>query len=155
MPRQARSQATCRAVLEAAARILVSSGPAAVTTNALADLAGVSIGSLYRYFPGKEAIFAELVRAMRAAMLVDLRAAAIASAGQDPGRSVHILLAASVAHHRTDPGRIAAIETVEKHPALDEESLVLKAEISALFLSGCSPPMVWRSPGAPHAIWRP
>ena len=61
-PRQARSIATVDAILEAAARILVYSGYAGASTNVIAQKAGVSIGSLYEYFPGKEAIFAELRR---------------------------------------------------------------------------------------------
>lgn len=48
------------AIIEAAGQLLVSKGRAAVTTNAVAERAGVSIGSLYQYFPNKEAIFAAL-----------------------------------------------------------------------------------------------
>lgn len=48
------------AIIEAAGQLLVSKGRAAVTTNAVAVRAGVSIGSLYQYFPNKEAIFAAL-----------------------------------------------------------------------------------------------
>ena len=59
---QVRSIATVNAILEAAARILVVSGYATASTNLIAQRAGVSIGSLYEYFPGKEAIFAELRR---------------------------------------------------------------------------------------------
>lgn len=61
-PSQARSKATVDAILSAATRILLSAGYAEASTNKIADLAGVSIGSLYEYFPGKEAIFAELRR---------------------------------------------------------------------------------------------
>lgn len=61
-PRQARAKATVQAVLEAAAQILVESGYSDASTNVIAERAGVSIGSLYEYFPGKEAIFAELRR---------------------------------------------------------------------------------------------
>jgi len=61
-PGQVRSIATVNAILEAAARILVVSGYATASTNLIAQRAGVSIGSLYEYFPGKEAIFAELRR---------------------------------------------------------------------------------------------
>ncbi len=61
-PKQARAKATVDAILEAAARILVERGYADATTNAVAERAGVSIGSLYEYFPGKEAVFAELRR---------------------------------------------------------------------------------------------
>ena len=50
----------CR--LDAATQVLVDIGYSDTTTNKIADCAGVSIGSLYEYFPGKEAIFAELPR---------------------------------------------------------------------------------------------
>lgn len=52
-PRQARSRATVEAVIEAGARILSDQGWVGFTTNKVADAAGVSIGSLYQYFPGK------------------------------------------------------------------------------------------------------
>lgn len=61
-PKQARAKATVEAVLDAGARILVEDGYAASNTNRIAETAGISIGSLYEYFPGKEAIFAELRR---------------------------------------------------------------------------------------------
>jgi len=59
-PRQSRSQATVTAILDATARILLERGYAAASTNAVAELAGVSVGSLYQYFPNKEALIAAL-----------------------------------------------------------------------------------------------
>lgn len=56
-PRQRRSVATVTAILDAAARILTETGYATASTNRIAERAGVSIGSLYEYFPGKEAVF--------------------------------------------------------------------------------------------------
>jgi len=61
-PLQNRSKATVDAVLEAGARLLLSVGYDNASTNKIAELAGVSVGSLYEYFPGKEAIFAEIRR---------------------------------------------------------------------------------------------
>jgi AcrR family transcriptional regulator len=55
-PQQARSQATIDAVLQAAAHILGQRGWRGLTTNAVAEAAGVSIGSLYQYFPNKLAL---------------------------------------------------------------------------------------------------
>lgn len=60
-PRQARSQETTRAILEAAARVFAAQGYAAGTTNRIAAAAGVSIGSLYEYFPNKDAILVALM----------------------------------------------------------------------------------------------
>jgi AcrR family transcriptional regulator len=59
---QERSTATVDAILEAAIRILGSGKHAALTTTAVAELAGVSVGTLYQYFPNKLAIVAELFR---------------------------------------------------------------------------------------------
>ncbi|NVJ98427.1 MAG: TetR/AcrR family transcriptional regulator [Alphaproteobacteria bacterium] len=67
-PRQSRSRATVDAILEAAARILETAGFDALNTNAIAAKAGVSIGSLYQYFPSRQVIVAELVRRERTAL---------------------------------------------------------------------------------------
>src|SRR6185503_19872086 len=60
-PRQARSKATVDSILGATARVLVRHGFDGLTTNAVAELAGVSIGSLYQYFPNKEALVGALL----------------------------------------------------------------------------------------------
>jgi AcrR family transcriptional regulator len=49
-------------VLDAAARVLAEHGYARGTTNRIAEAAGLSVGSLYQYFPNKDAVLAELVR---------------------------------------------------------------------------------------------
>ncbi len=61
LPRQARARATFDAIVESAARLLATEGYAAVSTNHVADVAGVSIGSLYEYFPNKQAIVATAI----------------------------------------------------------------------------------------------
>ena len=55
-PRQARAEETVAMILEGAAQILEAGGLAAFTTNAVAERAGVSIGTLYQYFADKQAI---------------------------------------------------------------------------------------------------
>ncbi len=59
-PKQERSKACVNAILDATARILLDEGVPSASTNRIAEVAGVSIGSLYEYFPGKESIFAKL-----------------------------------------------------------------------------------------------
>ncbi|WP_234189345.1 TetR/AcrR family transcriptional regulator [Shinella sp. NM-101] len=66
-PRQSRSRVTVEAILDAGARILSDEGWAAFTTNRVAEVAGVSIGSLYQYFPDK----LSLVDAIRSRHLGD------------------------------------------------------------------------------------
>jgi AcrR family transcriptional regulator len=75
-PRQARSRATVDAIVQAGARVLGDQGWAGFTTNKVAEVAGVSIGSLYQYFPDKlsliEAVrshhFEDVLRVIRTAM---------------------------------------------------------------------------------------
>lgn len=55
-PQQARAQSTVDALLQATAELLEEQGYARLTTNHVAQRAGVSIGSLYQYFPSKEAL---------------------------------------------------------------------------------------------------
>jgi AcrR family transcriptional regulator len=57
---QHRSQRTVDAVLDAVTLVLKRHGPDAVTTNRIAEKAGVSVGSLYQYFPDKQAIYRAL-----------------------------------------------------------------------------------------------
>ncbi|CUR48149.1 Transcriptional regulator, TetR family [Alloalcanivorax xenomutans] len=59
-PRQQRSRATWDAILEAAAQLFGERGYTGTTTNKVAERAGVSIGSLYQYFPNKEALLLAL-----------------------------------------------------------------------------------------------
>jgi AcrR family transcriptional regulator len=61
-PRQARSIATVEAIIEAGAHILSELGWAGFTTNKVAEAAGVSIGSLYQYFPDKLALIEAIRR---------------------------------------------------------------------------------------------
>lgn len=68
-PRQERAKATVEVILEAAAHVLVSSGYEGTTTKQVAERAGVSIGSLYQYFPSKEALVAMLVERLHQRVL--------------------------------------------------------------------------------------
>jgi len=62
-PKQDRSREIVRAIRQAGLKLLESDGPGALTTNRIAEVAGVSIGSLYRYYPNKEAIVADVYEA--------------------------------------------------------------------------------------------
>ncbi len=59
-PRQLRSQHTVETILQATARVLATHGYAGTNTNLIAETAGVSVGSLYQYFPNKNALIAAL-----------------------------------------------------------------------------------------------
>jgi len=59
-PTQERAQVTVEAMLDAAIKLLKREGASSITTNRIAETAGVSIGSVYQYFPNKRAIFIAL-----------------------------------------------------------------------------------------------
>jgi AcrR family transcriptional regulator len=86
-PRQERSEATVDAIVEAAARVLATEGYEAATTNAIAKAAGTSVGSLYQYFPSKDAIAVELLRRFRADRIAFVRSR-LEAVGQKPLESV-------------------------------------------------------------------
>lgn len=56
-PQQARAQQTVNAILEATVQVLEREGPEAATTTRVAEVAGVSVGTLYQYFSHRDAIF--------------------------------------------------------------------------------------------------
>src|SRR5262249_8923170 len=103
MPRQSRSRETVEAILTATADILVRRGYAALTTNRIAERAGVNIASLYQYFPGKEAIVAELRRRHGAAARGAVRRILAEDATSDLEPTLRRLVAAGMAEHAAAP----------------------------------------------------
>ncbi|MFC4640269.1 TetR/AcrR family transcriptional regulator [Deinococcus hohokamensis] len=76
-PQQARSRQMVDRLLAAAAQVFVLEGFAAATTNRIAEVGGVSVGSLYQFFPNKHALLAELHRVWTARLGVELDAALV------------------------------------------------------------------------------
>jgi AcrR family transcriptional regulator len=122
-PRQDRSRATVEAILEAATDILIRQGPGRLTTNRIAERAGVNIASLYQYFPGKHAIIAELRRRHGAKERAAVRRVLVEGRGSDLEAMVRALVSTGVAAHAVNP---------ELHRVFTEELPPLRySEISA------------------------
>jgi AcrR family transcriptional regulator len=83
-PRQERAQATVDAVIEAGARILVEDGYGPLSTNRIAKRAGVSVGTLYQYFPDKEAIVEALIERLVAEQIEAFRQVVLRVTAQQP-----------------------------------------------------------------------
>jgi AcrR family transcriptional regulator len=79
IPRQQRAQDSCEAILSATTLILMQEGMAALSTNRISQRAGISVGTLYQYFPNKHAVLLMLGRReveRTRAMLAGMRAKA-------------------------------------------------------------------------------
>lgn len=101
--KQQRSRVTIDAILEATARIVGQVGLDRATTNRIAELAGVSIGSLYQYFPGKEALLAALIEREARADLDAMRDAFLAVADLPLAAAIDHVVAVLVARHARHP----------------------------------------------------
>jgi AcrR family transcriptional regulator len=84
IPRQTRANETVALILEATAQILERGGLGALTTNAVAERAGVSIGTLYQYFADKNAIMLALAKREMEASLADIARALQGEAEPSP-----------------------------------------------------------------------
>jgi AcrR family transcriptional regulator len=120
-PRQARARATCEAILEAGAQILASQGLGGFNTNAVAERAGVSIGSLYQYFPNKDALMVALIRRQQQRQEAALLTAVARIEGDaDLESVVRILVRAAMQHHHDDDLLAAAIDHEEARLPIDD-----------------------------------
>ena len=100
---QERSRATVDALVDATARILVREGFDKASTNRIAEVAGVSVGSLYQYFPSKEALVAAVIERHQQEILQLVRGELAKVANQPIERGIRTLVAMAVKAHRLDP----------------------------------------------------
>lgn len=100
-PRQARSRATVEVIVTAGARVLDCRGWAGFTTNEVASVAGVSIGSLYQYFPNKLALVDAIRRRHFDDVLAVLRRAC--DGRRSPKRLIEALVGEMIAIHHDYP----------------------------------------------------
>ena len=91
-PRQARALATLDAIFEATLQVLIADGPHRLTTTRVAERAGVSVGTMYQYFPHKQALFYALNERYLATLADKVEAACKAQHGAPIGRMVEALV---------------------------------------------------------------
>jgi len=129
---QERSRATVDALVQATARILVREGFDKASTNRIAEVAGVSVGSLYQYFPGKEALVAAVIDRHRQDILEVVRSELTKAAKQPLEQGMRTLVAVAVKAHRVDPKlhrvlaeQIPRVGKLEKAETFNRENFAL------------------------------
>ena len=100
---QKRSRATVDALVEATARILVREGFDKASTNRIAREAGVSVGSLYQYYPSKEALVGAVIDRHNQQLMKVALGALAEVASQPVEKAVRRLVAVGIEAHRIDP----------------------------------------------------
>jgi AcrR family transcriptional regulator len=134
-PTQARARATVEAVFEATARIIEREGVAALSTNLIAERAGVSVGTLYEYFPNKEAVLIAMARRRLAEDEQHVRQA-LADAIEDPEVPlVRIAIRRLVALHRERPKVRRAIMAVHLANGLSGEHAKPVQDVTELLVA--------------------
>ena len=111
-PRQARSEATVEAIVQAVIQVLLSDGAPRLTTTRVAERAGVSVGTLYQYFPHKQALlYAALDRHLEG-VAVALEAACAQARGRSASTIVEAIVDAYVAAKTADAAGARALYRV-------------------------------------------
>ena len=100
---QERSRATVDALLEATTRILIKEGYDRASTNRIAEVAGVSIGSLYQYFPSKEALVAAVIDRHTQEIAEVTRNALVKAAARPIEDAAREFVSAAIDGHRVNP----------------------------------------------------
>ncbi|ABD86365.1 TetR/AcrR family transcriptional regulator [Rhodopseudomonas palustris] len=137
LPRQARSLATVGVILDATALLLVDEGYDKTTTNRIAERAGVSIGSLYQYFPNREAVVAAVAQRVEAAISEPLWLALSQRHESDLRSEITLGLRKSIGSHaRVLPLLQILLElssppAAETAPAFRERQLILRNCLNA------------------------
>ena len=131
-PTQQRSQLTVAALLKATAHILVKEGYESASTNRIAEAAGVSIGSLYQYYPSKEALVAAVVDRHMGEMMQLLRAAVDRVRGEPVEVATREIVRVMIDAHRVDPRlhralveQVPRVGRLENVRAIDREAYTL------------------------------
>ncbi len=129
---QQRSRATVDALIEATARILVREGFDKASTNRIAEVAGVSVGSLYQYFPSKEALVVAVAERHQQEIMQTVRGELAEVLAEPVEKAVRKLIAVAVKAHRVDPKlhrvlaeQIPRVGKLEKLETLNPENFIL------------------------------
>ncbi|WP_342663917.1 TetR/AcrR family transcriptional regulator [Pleomorphomonas oryzae] len=138
-PRQARATVTLDAIFEATIQVLVSDGPRRLTTTRVAERAGVSVGTMYQYFPHKQALFYALNERYLDALAGEVEEACRAQHGAPIGRMVEALVttywAAKTERVEVTHALYRSVAEIDNEPLIEAFAQRVDAATTAMFAS--------------------
>ncbi|MBH0115211.1 TetR/AcrR family transcriptional regulator [Novosphingobium sp. YJ-S2-02] len=147
-PRQVRAQHTVNAIIEASARILEEQGHGGFTTNAVAELAGASIGTLYQYFPDKNALLGALIARETSRLVEEVEAASMVVTGRG---ALDGVIEAAVRHQVRRPRLARLLDFEEARLPLDADTQLVRARIVTILADILTRPDIPRQSDMPSA----
>lgn len=127
-PTQIRARLTVDAILDAVVRLLKRKGHKAITTNRIAEVAGVSIGSVYQYFPNKHAIFIALHERHVSEIDRMIHSKLTQHAASPLDVLVRAIVDGMIEAHAPDPGLYQLLQTEVPHRADGTRDFALRLE---------------------------
>src|SRR6187402_1306891 len=123
-PRQARSVATVSAVLEGVAQVLEAEGFEKLTTTRVAERAGTSVGTLYQYYPSKDALLVAVVEAKMAQIDLALSAIFALPATAPLAEHVRVMITSLITEKKRRP--LLNAELTRQVPRLEQRKLIAR-----------------------------
>ena len=134
-PRQARSADTVETILAAAARVLERESLAGFNTNRVAEVAGVSVGSLYQYFPNKSALVAALIDRHEATIAASIESCVAAHQDRSLREALLALADIGIAQQYARPILAAALDHEEARLPLGPRLRAYEQRIGAAVMT--------------------
>jgi AcrR family transcriptional regulator len=136
-PRQARSKATLDTIFEATIQVLVGDGPRQLTTTRVANRAGVSVGTMYQYFPHKQALFYALNERYLEELAAKIEAACEAQRGASIAQMVDALVScywtAKTERPEVTRALYQSVAEIDNAPLIDAFARRVDAASAAMF----------------------
>ncbi len=138
-PRQARATVTVDAIFEATIQVLLADGPQRLTTTRVAERAGVSVGTMYQYFPHKHALFYALNEHYLDVLAQKVESACQAQHGASINRMIDVLVTtywnAKTERPEVTRALYRSVVELDNEPLIKEFARRLDAATAAMFAS--------------------
>lgn len=136
-PRQARAEITVDAIFEATIQVLVREGPQRLTTTRVAERAGVSVGTMYQYFPNKQSLFYAVNKRYLDSLAQTVEAACVAQHGAPIGKMIDALVTtywlAKTGQPEVTHALYRSVADLDNQPLMDAFSARVDAASAEMF----------------------